>query len=141
MTKIEVDSAQVSTVNCDLMPCKINITGKANVKNYFYSLTRVDGDKNTGEYLVNTFRGRPLYGKHIDLPKSCTGFVCKEESELKESGDTSTVFKSIGKFDRITAWNWDTKPSNSDLIQQSLQWLSISEAIHAPIKISNSEQH
>ena len=129
---ITCDTNSLQPVECELIPCKINYTGEAKVASYFKP-TISETAKST---YIGSFRGKPLDGGDLTLGEDTTGVVCE-----KTFGSLDKIkLKPIGKFDKIRAWNWDTKPSSNDVSAQALQWLTISAAIHEPISPENLKE-
>lgn len=146
VVNLESDKSNCDSIECHLMPCKIEHKGSTILaKEYFWPTIRPlskDGDEQQGrdprsEYLrkscdgnkvddpilVASFRGRPLQGKRLDLPDGYEGSVVIDSK------------KPARKFNSFTYWNWDEIPSANDNIVKALQWIDIAEAIHAPAKI------
>lgn len=119
---IVIDTANLKKEksDCHLVPVNIKYDGPAKVSSYFKSNIN-DQNKN----LTSSFRGKPLVGKSVKIPENFIGIVgsSKEDEEKK-------VVKAKSTFDSITYWKWDQQPNERDHLQQSLNWLEISEAIH-----------
>ncbi|XP_053212404.1 uncharacterized protein LOC128395935 [Panonychus citri] len=122
---ISCDTNSLNPVECELIPCTINYTGQAKVTSYFKPTISETGPS---KYSAS-FRGKPLDGIDLPLDSDTIGVVCE-----KTFGSLDTIkLKPIGTFDKIRAWNWDSKPSSNDVHVQALQWLKISSSIHDPI--------
>lgn len=103
---------------CHLMPCRIESDGShVKAQEYFWPTIRpvetglVHGEKSL---LTASFRGRPLQGRKLSIPKGYKACV-------------------IGKkkiFNEFTYWNWDELPNETDSVVKALQWIDIAKAIH-----------
>jgi len=115
--KTETDSK----VDIHLIACKVKANCDANVEKYFTpTISQSDS------VLLSSFRGRPLNGRKVDLPKNSTAFVLHESKNCKD-----LIAKESSN--QITYWNLDKNPSDCDSLPQALQWIQISNAIHSPV--------
>jgi len=128
--------AEESTV-CHLMPCRVHSTGEANVGKYFTPYIQTLGENK--EEFKGSFRGKPLNGKTVSVPQGYTGIVLKEPHQTSTE-EQERKLKVTNKFDKFTYWNWDNPPSSNDKLTQALTWISVSQAIHAPISSTNGSQ-
>ncbi|KAL0274275.1 UNVERIFIED_CONTAM: hypothetical protein PYX00_006742 [Menopon gallinae] len=110
------------------LPCVIKRNGPANVTKYFQS-SIIEGD---GGVLSTSFRGYPLLGKEINVPKNYTGVVL-QEPQTKLSEESNRNVYTIASFDKLTYWNYDRVPSENDQIMSVMNWIDISSALHSPI--------
>lgn len=109
--------------NCHLMPCSIDFNGdRAEISKYFTPCIDSSGD-----HIAASFRGRPLSGKEIILPKDYTGIVVQR---CQESEDPKVTHSSTHQFKKFTYWNWDMEPSANDKVSQAMDWIEIANAIH-----------
>ncbi|GAV06803.1 hypothetical protein RvY_16730 [Ramazzottius varieornatus] len=134
------------------MPCNIAHSGEASVSDFFLTTidteeafsAGVDGVTENDKSLVAShhfsasFRGRPLNGTQLDLRPNYTGLILEQSSkenrltydrQSSEESRACNTWKPVAKFQSLTYWNWDKKPSNDDSIQQMLQWARLSEAL------------
>ncbi|XP_066256044.1 ribonuclease H2 subunit C [Euwallacea similis] len=116
--------------NCKVhsIPSKIHADCDAPVSSYFESNVKT-GENNV---LSASFRGYPLKGSKIEIPKGYVGFVlhesikpCREKDERK--------FYVTNKFQEVTYWNWSKIPSKNDPFLKALDWIDIAEALHRPV--------
>lgn len=149
---IDLSRNEKSSLNqCHLMPCKIadNECHEIRAKEYFWPTVRplVSTDDNDDEVkelkrpdnyvntpddpvLLASFRGRPLQGRTIKLPEGYHGYAMSRT----KSGVPSKVAPQRKHFDKITYWNWDELPSDSDPTVKAISWVNIAKAIHDPIE-------
>lgn len=116
---------------CHRMPCTIHRDGEAHVEKYFLPATKQEKDG----YMTSSFRGRPLAGQQMNLPKDYIGLniVCDDESQSTTEKTANTTWKVKQTFDKFTYWNWDKIPSANDKTQQVFTWLDIANAINGDI--------
>ncbi|XP_015605875.1 ribonuclease H2 subunit C [Cephus cinctus] len=109
-----------------LMPCKIDGDETAKVSKYFTPyISEVNDD-----YKQATFRGYPLQGRKIKVPKGYTGYTFYEY-EKPVANNTDRNLYSTGKFSEFTYWNYDKIPSRNDALSGALDWIDIAEALHS----------
>lgn len=82
-----------------------------------------------------SFRGYPLIGKPIDLPKEYLGIVLHETCQPTTIEEERKFFP-VHTFKSLTYWNWGKMPSKNDLIIQALDWIDIAEAVGIKHKAS-----
>jgi len=137
-TKEETDKEK-EEVDVHHVPFKVEYEGPANVDVKFTGKSVTSGDSSV---LINQFRGRPLHGEELKLPKNFEGVVA---SDLKGSSEDTTEDSSssegaeislVKKFDSMTYWNWDRLPSGMDKHVKLIDWLELSEVLHEPIQNS-----
>ncbi|XP_015510435.1 ribonuclease H2 subunit C [Neodiprion pinetum] len=109
-----------------LMPCDIHGDEPALVSSYFTPYIRRKDD----EHLTTSFRGYPLQGKTITLPKGYTGLVLHESKNAESESLDRNLF-ATGKFTQFTYWNYDKLPSKNDAVVAALEWIDIAEALHS----------
>ncbi|XP_046752014.1 ribonuclease H2 subunit C [Diprion similis] len=109
-----------------LMPCDIHGDEPALVSSYFTPYIRRKDD----EHLTTSFRGYPLQGKTITLPKGYTGLVLHENKNAESESLDRNLF-ATGKFTQFTYWNYDKLPSKNDAVVAALEWIDIAEALHS----------
>ncbi|XP_012260876.1 ribonuclease H2 subunit C [Athalia rosae] len=109
-----------------LMPCDIHGDEAAHVSSYFTPYIRKLDD----EHLTTSFRGYPLQGKTIILPKGYMGFILHESKILESEVRERNLF-ATGKFSQFTYWNYDKLPSKNDAVITALEWIDIAEALHS----------
>lgn len=110
------------------IPAKVNKDSAADVEKYFDQFT----DKSsTGDVLNNSLRGRPIVGAKMNVPDGWQGVVYVERKRPLND-DADRVFQQKATFDSFTYWNYDKNPSRNDAFAQALQWLEISDVLHAP---------
>jgi len=137
-TKEETDKEK-EEVDVHHVPFKVEYEGPANVDVKFTGKSVTSGDSSV---LINQFRGRPLHGEELKLPKNFEGVVA---SDLKGSSEDTTEdslssegaeISLVKKFDSMTYWNWDRLPSGMDKHVKLIDWLELSEVLHEPIQNS-----
>lgn len=111
------------------IPAKLSRDSPADVHSYFDRFTE-EATKNS-EILRNSLRGRPLTGQQMVVPATFQGVVYTERKRPLND-DTDRVFQSRTTFDQFTYWNYDKNPTRNDAFAQALQWLEISDVLHAP---------
>ncbi|XP_057341824.1 ribonuclease H2 subunit C [Microplitis mediator] len=122
-----VKNSQVHSV-----PCKIRSTGPANVSKYFVPYIRTTDNA----HFDVSFRGYPLHGKKLSVPKGYKGIAFFEKNK-PVNPDSQRNFNSTECFTEFTYWNWDKLPSRNDAFDAALDWVEIAEALHAPIEESS----
>ncbi|XP_011494425.1 PREDICTED: ribonuclease H2 subunit C [Ceratosolen solmsi marchali] len=108
------------------MPCKIYADDNANVNTYFKSYIKNIDDEN----FKSSFRGYPLQGKKISVPKGYMG-VTFFEYKKPETDETERNIYATGTFTEFTYWNYDKIPSKNDALISALDWVDIAEALHS----------
>ncbi|XP_054155113.1 uncharacterized protein LOC128953634 [Oppia nitens] len=109
-------------VICHSIPCNVKSDCKeAKIDTYFEPTIRSSDKDNS--VLLSSLRGRPLVGRHIDLPENCCAFTVNHKNDKELVANES--------FGRITHWNLDKTSSDSDSLPQIIQWIQISNAIHS----------
>lgn len=78
--------------------------------------------------LTGSFRGYPLRGKKVEIPKGYLGFVLHESIRPSREKD-ERKFYVVNNFNKLIFWNWDKVPSDNDSITQALQWVDIAETV------------
>lgn len=122
------NSESLSTESLHYIPVKVNKDSAANVEKYFDQFI----DKNPeSDVFTNALRGHPVIGAKMELPKNWQGVVYQERKRPL-SEDADRTFHKKGTFDSFTYWNYDKNPSRNDAFAQALQWLEISDVLHAP---------
>nr|CAG4638842.1 EOG090X0IC1 [Cyclestheria hislopi] len=118
-------SAIKENADIHFMPCKINHDGPASVSGFFLPYV----EKTSDNVYEASFRGYPLQGQQIDLPKGSTGLVIQEMKKplSEDSQKHALVTKTFTSF---KYWNWDFPPSKDDQIQQAMDWITLSKVIH-----------
>lgn len=120
-----------------LINCKLNVApGDENksypVEQYFGKQWKEfksnNSSLNPNRYKAS-FRGRPLNGTSITLPE---GYVF---TKVTKKQNDKLVGEHLGQ--QACYWNLDKFPSNNDALPQTIQWLNLSEAIHAHTKLSS----
>ncbi|XP_063232382.1 ribonuclease H2 subunit C [Bacillus rossius redtenbacheri] len=111
------------------MPCKIHSDGEAKVSSYFkpYIIKGEDG------VLQASFRGYPLNGCMVAMPKGYRGIVLKESLKHETDGVERNIHVTY-EFDSVTFWNWDRTPSRNDAFIAAFDWVDVSEALHTPLE-------
>ncbi|KAI4499099.1 hypothetical protein M0802_005682 [Mischocyttarus mexicanus] len=112
-----------------LMPCKINFDGPANVSSFFQSCIQETDNENCSI----SFRGRPLQGKKIQIPKDYKGIIFFEHKKPAFE-DIKRNLYSNSFFSEFTYWNYDKIPSKNDALAKALDWIDIAEALHSTDK-------
>eukprot|EP01080_Neovahlkampfia_damariscottae_P001909 gene1909-1049_t len=107
MKKVNISAnKKYSTIH--KLPCHINYEGKSNEIESLFQIEKEENEK------VSSFRGRPLRGKDIVLPKDVHGFVFENENDNK--------FKTTHQFDSLTSWVLDKNPENEVSIKGALDF-------------------
>lgn len=124
---------QLHLINCKLEKSQVDLK----IDQFFTSQMKLASNnagskgkaKSSSEMKVS-FRGRPLNGKKVQLPK---GFVfaqmCKSENK------NTLIASNISK--EMTYWNLDKMPSSSDPVPQMFQWLQLSADIHSHVQLAD----
>lgn len=120
-----------SSDHLHFIPARINKDSAADVENYFDKF--IEQSAEGSEILHNALRGRFLVGQKMDVPAGYQGMVYVERKRPLND-DTERVFQPKNSFNNFTYWNYDKNPSRNDAFTQALQWLEISEVLHAPEK-------
>uniref|UniRef100_A0A1B6L5D9 Uncharacterized protein n=1 Tax=Graphocephala atropunctata TaxID=36148 RepID=A0A1B6L5D9_9HEMI len=107
------------------IPCKIHLDGSAKVTQYFLSSTNKNGE------LEASFRGHPLKGKVVELPKGYTGLILEET--IQRSEDQERTLHVTKTFSELTYWNWDKVPTKNDVFLAAMDWIDIANALHSPV--------
>lgn len=111
------------------IPARLNKDSAADVDKYFDQFTEAQ----SSDILTNALRGRPMIGAKMDIPEGWVGAVYSERKRPL-TDDVERVFHQKTTFDSLTYWNYDKNPSRNDAFTQALQWLEISDVLHAPEK-------
>jgi len=122
-TVIELRGSSKAPAEVQFVPCSIEHNGKANIESHFTPY--VTKDEQTGT-LTASFRGYPLVGKELELPKDYRGFVLQEGKAVTEQ----RTLRPVGEFESFKYWNWDREASAADKYQQAVGWLSLAQVIH-----------
>ncbi|CAD5114715.1 DgyrCDS3758 [Dimorphilus gyrociliatus] len=130
------------TRHVQLLPCKIDMNGKAKVKELFESTVNTHmsecvrqpssefcAPKTRDGLFSATMRGRRLIGEDVKLPECYTGFILKDEKK-RLTDDDERCFEVCGKFNSLRQWNLDQIPNERDKIQKAFDWLDISKIMH-----------
>lgn len=110
------------------LPCTIKYDGTAPVQEYF--TPTIEQDSSVENRLKATFRGRPLQGRSITLPKDTMGYVLQEEKKESES-----KWKTVCAFDQFVNWCLDANPDFERNVNGAIEWLEISKAIHEEVSL------
>lgn len=78
--------------------------------------------------LKSSFRGYPLQGKKISVPKGYTGMTFFEYKK-PETDEAERNIYATGSFTEFTYWNYDKIPSKNDAFISALDWIDIAEAV------------
>lgn len=78
--------------------------------------------------LSTSFRGYPLDGKKVVVPKGYTGVILHETIKPTTNRE-DRKFYTMHKFDSFTYWNWDKEPSKNDVVLQALDWIDVAEVV------------
>ena len=142
----KLDAQKMSEIH--LMPCKIEYTGEANVKDYFNYYTSANSDQSNilinnkqSKTIINeiktlshflgidaSFRGRPLNGVINELAKdtkSKIGLVVDYNIDKNEQ-------KVSSMFNKVHSWQLDEPliSHNSDSFTKALkEWFDVSEIV------------
>ncbi|XP_014233717.1 ribonuclease H2 subunit C [Trichogramma pretiosum] len=108
------------------IPCKIHTDDTANVETYFKPYIQ----NTEGDNLKSSFRGHPLEGKKIPVPKGYMG-VTFFEYKKPETDDAERNIYATGRFSEFTYWNYDKVPTKNDPFISALDWIDIAEALHS----------
>lgn len=79
-----------------------------------------------------SFRGHPLEGKIITVPKGYKGLTFYEHKK-PEDPKKKREFVSTGTFTNFTYWNFDKLPSKNDALIGALDWIDIADAVSRKI--------
>ncbi|XP_046676663.1 ribonuclease H2 subunit C-like [Homalodisca vitripennis] len=116
---------EISEKSVHYIPCKIHVDGSAKVSQYFLSSTNKDGE------LEASFRGHPLKGKIVELPKGYKGLILEET--IQRSEDQERTLHVTKTFSELTYWNWDKVPTKNDMFLAAMDWIDIADALHSPV--------
>ncbi|XP_054284656.1 ribonuclease H2 subunit C [Macrosteles quadrilineatus] len=118
------EDLEESKTSIHYIPCKIHLDGNAGVSQYFLPVNK-EGK------LEASFRGYPLKGEVVELPKGFTGLILEEKIERSDAHErTLHVTKT---FNEIVYWNWDKSPTKNDVFLAALDWIDIAKALHSPV--------
>nr|CAG4644446.1 EOG090X0IC1 [Lepidurus arcticus] len=151
-TSVYAEKATIKLVednHVQLLPCRIEQRGPANVSSYFNPYIRKsesseskstlktetdEAGQAANEGLVCSFRGYPLEGQRLAMPDHYKGLVIEKTCGVDDSKDGTGSYDAFvsTSFSGITYWNWDSIPSKNDALQQALDWIPLAEALHAP---------
>jgi hypothetical protein len=87
MKKVKITKKN-STSTLHKLPFHIQFEGKSNEIEKYFEI------RNEGDLKISSFRGRPLRGQEVKLPKNSTGFVFEQEEE--------NVYKTTHEFDSLS---------------------------------------
>lgn len=111
------------------MPFKIAADCEAEVSTYFKPYIKVNDSNYT-----SSFRGYPLVGKKLSLPKGYTGVILNERV-IPDTDTEERNFYITNRFESFMHWNYDKIPTMNDAIMQVLDvWVDVAEALHSPIQ-------
>jgi len=141
--EVETDNKGLEAVETEVhhVPFKVEYEGPAKVDIMFTGKSVTSsGDS---KVLINQFRGRPLHGQELKLPKNFEGLVASDLKRSSSDIDESTSSEGaeislVKRFDSMTYWNWDKVPSGMDKHIKLLDWLELSEVLHEPIQNSTN---
>ncbi|XP_071449804.1 ribonuclease H2 subunit C [Hetaerina americana] len=122
--KVSQMKRDLSHEDVHFMPCRIHTEGQHRITEYFKPYLKYS---KTGEVKVS-FRGHPLHGKILNLPKNYIGVIA-EGGKCVDSGTRNLYVTST--FSSMTFWNWDKPPSKNDAFYKALDWMEIAEALHS----------
>ncbi|KAK7593037.1 hypothetical protein V9T40_007789 [Parthenolecanium corni] len=123
VTYVKADEPFVEENNLHYMPCQIAYNGKAKTSAYFEEIIGSDGTKNA------SFRGRPLHGQEINIPKGYCGYVLKKPDVSFPS--QPKAYQVQQSFKKFNFWNLDRIPSKNDNLLSAFDWLDVSEVLHS----------
>jgi len=127
------------------VPAKISYDGEAKVGTYMTEFTTTEDA--TG--LQHTaFRGRPLDGRQIKMPKGYSAFVVEGGDGGGSLGDSSeesheVKMSAVGSRHRqVTVWNWDKAgaPDHDNPVSKAFQWLDIADTVADGGFLSDEEE-
>jgi len=114
------------------IPAKIDYEGPANVKNFFTNFTS-QNEKESNTPLFNAFRGRPLNGRIVHLPKNYSAWVIqsanRNSSNVSEDETKSVKYVPMARTNKITVWNYDKEGDLDNPLSRALQWTEICDAL------------
>jgi len=123
----------ITRINLHYIPAKIEANMDFDVEKKFSSRISKEDDG----VLEMHFRGRPLSGRTIQLPSNFDGVIANsiqkapgKDNSKENSGPQQRI---VSDFTEYTYWNWDKKPTANDSHIRLLDWLKVSEVLHAPI--------
>ncbi|XP_065659641.1 ribonuclease H2 subunit C-like isoform X1 [Hydra vulgaris] len=108
------------------VPCLISHNSYAKVDSFF-----ITSHNDETELLKSSFRGRPLQGKEIHIPKGYKGSVLVEKNGIISDHQKRQITLG-GYFDKFNYWNLETLPKQN-VILDGFDWLGVAEMLHAPI--------
>ena len=130
--------------------CESCTTGPAEVSTFFVT----EADKQDPAVLSASFRGRRLRGSVIQLPEKYSGTFCRivleislgrvrsvmcllpgfaiRKRPIKRSGaEEGEAYEAVSKFRKLTYWNHDANPSQSDGMPMLMEWLDVASVLHS----------
>jgi len=107
------------------------------VKQIHLNISRLQSNQSQDGLATASFRGRPLHGDTINIPKEFAGVVIEREGDVS-SESNAQKYKVSNTFDEFINWNWDRNPSANDKVKQALTWLSLSRTIHETSEITSN---
>lgn len=78
--------------------------------------------------LKTSFRGYPLYGKEVEVPKQYKGVTFYGHNKL-EVDKTEQNMYATATFSKFTYWNYDKMPTKNDTFIAALDWIDIAETV------------
>lgn len=106
--------------------------------NLFFNSILEDVEK---EYLVSSFRGHELCGQQLSLPEGYQGLVVRDlkpEEHIESAGqdqedqlDGIMDWKVRKHFKKLTYWNQELVPSETDRIHKWFEWTHLSSTVCA----------
>ena len=128
------------------VPAKIGYSGEEHVKTYFTDFIKAetedgdDVDMESGgkatDVLTTALRGRPLKGCQVDIPEGYNALVLQtgrsHGGSLGERTEAAQM-RVVQKLDKITAWNYDSDPTNpgGNTVSRALQWIQLAKVLHS----------
>ncbi|XP_068656299.1 uncharacterized protein [Aristolochia californica] len=116
------------------LPCCIRRDGKCEVSDYFKP-------QNTGvvveglEVVEASFRGRKLRGTTVQVPDGYRGLVLERRKNMGKRksvevcDENSSCWEASAKFEKITFWNHDSFPSQTDAFMRFFHWFPVADAV------------
>lgn len=125
----------VPLVNVNLVPCKIQYTGPSNTEEFFTPSKKSEKWQEQ-DVVTASFRGLKFIGENIEL-KNKVGYICNSTETLEMNPDepekieTLKELKPVAKFEGITVYGHDSRPSENNKWKLLNEWDAVAEAIHA----------
>lgn len=120
------DDIATEEAELHFLPASISFDGSAAVSAYFKPREiGAPADDSSFSRIVE-FRGRQLAGTSMEL---AYGYLAAVVTKRAEEIDSEQEWKSLQTFHKLSSWDLDAAPLNTDKIKRSKQWLGIAAQV------------